>query len=766
MKTNLFRARWLAAATVVIAVVLAGLAVWPEGAPEAVPKGFTGRVTDRDGAAIAHARVEAVWIAEDEAPRTLGAVTADGGGRYALAVAPPAAEQGVLALRVGADGFGVEGRRVTLAEPRQDFRLVRGQTELTLRVVSEDGSAVAGAELVVSIEPAAGSPDALVVVTGTADAQGRWRHAGLDVAAGELHWLASAPGRGRGFGQVHKPAGDAPIEIVARLAPGAEIVGDVVDREGHAVTGATVVARELEGPWRDSARAEAGAARIAGAPRDAALMLEVSGDWVVAGESEQVPLRLGADERSRKVRIVVEPAGRIEGVVVSARGAPVASAVVSATPDDHVLTRHNAVATAADGRFTLRGLRTRTMWSLEVRQPDFAPAFQDGVAATARGLRVELHAGGTLVGGVDDDTGAPSPGVEVYAHRISRGAVVQGLREYATVKTGADGGFRIAHLGAGEYRVEYRAPARMAWSPTATRLASASLVDGEDTALERVQLARGASLRVVARTADGAPIPHQTMKVSILPMAQGGAPHKVDARTGADGAFQIDNLVGGTYQIAVRSERHGHARGRELRLQTAGLTTFEAAFPDAFELVGTVVDAEHQPVVGALVDVYAPVPQPELPAIGRAPDDFSGNFTHTDEAGRFRVAGLSEGSYQLRVSGPRAVAFALPVSLSGPAAPLALALPAPATLRVRVDGTPAGSILIESHDGAGYSAAQAIAPDGTAEFLRLPAGDYKVRAALDRLLETHTTVRAGEAVSVHFDNRTAAALTTVPEKAR
>jgi hypothetical protein len=751
---TLFRPRWIAATAVVLAIVLAGLAIWPRAAPRATaPSGFRGRIFDRDHRAIARAQVEAVWIGQDDPPRTIATARANADGDYRLIATPPAAEQGVLALRVSAVGYGTAGRRVTVAEPRQDFRLVRGATDLTLRVVSEDGAPIAAADVVVSIEPAAGSPDELVVLDGKTGADGAWRVPGVGVEPGALHWLASAPGRGRGFGQLAKPAGDAPIEIVARMAAGAALVAALVDKDGAPVTGATVIARELDGPWRDSAGSDpAGAARIAGAPRDVDLALEVTGDWILAGESEQQPLRLAPDERDRTIKLVVEPAGRIEGTVVTTRGAPIAAAVVAATPSDHVLTRHHAVATAPDGSFVLRGLRAGTTWDLEVRHPARAPAFQDRVAARTRGLRVELHEGGTLVGGVDDDLGRPFPGLEVYVHRVSRGEVTQGLREHATVKTGADGGFRIEHLSEGDYRVEYRAPARMAWSATATQLASASLVDGQEAALERVQLARGASLRVVARTADGAVIPHETMKVSILPADQGGAPHRVDARTGADGAFQIDDLVAGTYKLAVRSDQHGFARGADLRLATAGLTTFDARFADAEALVGSVVDATGQPVVGALVDAYTPA-HGDLAPVGRAPDDFTGNSTHTDEAGRFRIAGLASGAYQLRVSSPRAVPLALQVTAPGD--PLALRLPPAATLHVRVDAPAKGSILIESRDGAGYSASKAIGPDGTADFTLLPAGEYKVRAGLDRMLETHTQVRAGEEVRVRFDNRSA-----------
>src|SRR5258708_22326842 len=95
-----------------------------------------------------------------------------------------------------------------------------------------------------------------MVLAGKTGGGGGWTRDDLGIAAGEIHWIASAPGRGRGFGTAHKAAGDAPVEILAQLAAGSEIVGDVVDRDGKAVGGATIVARATERAWRDSASSD------------------------------------------------------------------------------------------------------------------------------------------------------------------------------------------------------------------------------------------------------------------------------------------------------------------------------------------------------------------------------------------------------------------------------------------------------------------------------------------------------------------------------
>src|SRR5262249_13845398 len=100
--------RRVAALAVVLGVTVVAPAIWllpTTPAPSVPSKGFRGRVSDRNGSAVVNARIEATWIGQDDAPRTLGEAKADARGQYALAVEPPPAEQGILVLQVSAAGF-------------------------------------------------------------------------------------------------------------------------------------------------------------------------------------------------------------------------------------------------------------------------------------------------------------------------------------------------------------------------------------------------------------------------------------------------------------------------------------------------------------------------------------------------------------------------------------------------------------------------------------------------------------------------------------
>jgi hypothetical protein len=59
-------------------------------------------------------------------------------------------------------------------------------------------------------------------------------------------------------------------------------------------------------------------------------------------------------------------------------------------------------------------------------------------------------------------------------------------------------------------------------------------------------------------------------------------------------------------------------------------------------------------------------------------------------------------------------------------------------------------VLIESHDGAGFSASKATDATGLASFAALPAGEYTVRAAREQIEEQRVVLRAGETKAVQF----------------
>ena len=702
-----------------------------------------GTVRDTAMRAIGRAVVRAVWIAGDAAPRELARTTTRASGSYVLPLAPPL-EQGILLLAADADGFGTTERRVEPGAARQDFVLVRGTTAISLVVIDEAGRPVEGSEVVISLDPISGDPDAVIVFSGRSDANGRFAADRVPVTAGVLHWSAVAPGKGRALGTQPKRAGSDPIALVARLDAGAALGGAVVDRDDHPVPGVVVRASEVEGPWVERAQAgDDGHFRIAGAPRGAGLAITVEGDWALAGTDDAIAVTTPRQGVPAPIRIVVEAAGTITGRVTTASG-PVPGARVSARPSERSAAAPREAVAGADGWFELRGLRTTTRWDLEARHAAHAPVFVDGVAARTTALELRMTDGGGLAGRVVDRAGRAHAGVEVYAHRVARSEnVAVGTREYATVRTGADGRFLLDHLNPGDYRVEFRAPARMAFSPTSAITRDAAVVEGEVTLLEDAQIERPGRLRIIAR-AQAAPA---WLTVSFLPHDRGGAPHQIRL-WGRAGVFEAGDLEPGVYDVAGHNRDTGHARAAEVRIAAGELAEIELAFPGTLELRGRIVDAAGAPVVGATADAFRAEEgsQRDFSVPGRAPDNFSGNSAFSDDAGWFRITGLTPGEHRLRIT-RRGLPPVERIAIAGQAAPVIVRLPRAAALEVAIAPPLHGAdkvVLAETDDGGGHHATAITDTTGAARLTELPPGTYRVGAVLEGFDPVLITLREGD----------------------
>jgi hypothetical protein len=634
---------------------------------------------------------------------------------------------------------------------RQDFVLVRGNTTATVRVIDDEGGPVAGAEVVVSFEPLAADPDAVILFSGESDPSGVFVARTVPVGAGTIHWSAVARSKGRAMGSRPKGGGDVPVEVTAQLDPGATLVGEVVDGSGRPIAGAPLRAGEVEGPWAETATTGGdGTFAIAGAPHGAGLGIGVGGDWVLADGQDVFPVQTPAEGSPAPLRLVVEPAGTITGRVEGASG-PVAGAVVVAIPSDRTMGRDRRAVSAADGAFVLHGLRSNTAWDLEARRPDHAPAFAEGVATSSSGVVLRMRAGGTIAGRVVDRDGRGVSAVEAYAHRISQEeSTVVGLREHASVRSGPDGRYVIEHLNPGLYRVEVRTPARLAFSPTAAATQDAVVEDGATTAIDDTQLQRGGRLRIVV----AAPSAPPWLLVSILPSGQGGAPHKAQLWAGKQGIFEMDVVEAGLFDVAAQGADIGYSRAKGVRIEPEETAEVRLEFAGREALQGTVVNADGQPVVGATVDVFLADAggQVEHALPGRAPDNFSGNVAHTGEDGSFRLGGLAEGSHRLRVSKPGLPPVERKVVVADSGArdsdAITIQLPRGALLEVALAIGQQGAdrvVLVETSDDGGHRASAITDQSGAAHFAALPPGRYRVGAIVQGVNEGTVALADGDA---------------------
>lgn len=723
------RAIFLGAGAMLVAI--AGGAIWLASRPGGDPSpraarsspGIRGSVMTVAGRPLAGARVELFSIDEAHAFTPLGQAVAQPDGSYAMALALPPGDAGVVLLRASAAGCATESRAIEASAAPQDFRL--SEQVASVRVLVEDpaGKPHPGADVLLTFEPIAAASDALYAWRLPSDASGAVTFEGLPIIAGALHVFAEHD-HARVFVEHPKAAGAIRTDVTVQLASGRAVLGRL--RSPGATSGfagAEVVVHEADGPW--CARIPTGADgrfQIAGAPIDVPLIAEVTGDWILAGDAAARPWRAPRGEAPYELTLDVVPGGSIDGVVVDTTGTPLGGASVTVAAPETFAGGARRVVTDDRGRFAVKGLSSTASWSVEARYPGRAPARRAPVAARTRDLELRVAAGGALVGRVVDRGGRGVPDIEVYAHAMSRrGDLATGLAEYLAARTDADGRYRLGQLNPGRYRFEVRPTARMQWSATASTVSELDVGDG-DTQVPDATVLRGASLRGRGAPADAA------LELAFLPSAKAGIPHRVRVQPTADGAFAVDALEEGTFQLTARSATRGYSAVAEISLVEGKTAEVALAFPGSATLDGRIQLAGGGAPSNARIDLY------RGSRYERAPDDWTGNWAAAAEDGTFSVGGLSPGRWTIKITSDGTAPLTRTIDIAGGATHEAFTLDAGATLDVALasaKGAPADKVvMLEARDRLGVRAQAVTDAHGVAHFERLPRGSYEARAVV------------------------------------
>ncbi|MEY2983219.1 MAG: hypothetical protein RL562_3446 [Planctomycetota bacterium] len=251
------------------------------------------------------------------------------------------------------------------------------------------------------------------------------------------------------------------------------------------------------------------------------------------GRPQQASLSIEVPDGVASHRVDLDlPQSSIAGRVVDSRGAPVARVQITAGLEDGGadaapgllgLVMRNAIAqtrTDEDGMFRLDRVaagRYRVVASGRgfgrARESGFGQAVVEGVevdgAFPVDGLVLVLPRAGTITGVVVDGAGQPVGNAEIVASPEGRAASLDPTAEVLDllglqaepVRSGPDGRFTIVGLTPGNYRVRADADG------LAPGVAD-DVVVVEDSATEvRIQVVRGAKLRLRAWNVDGAAIP-------------------------------------------------------------------------------------------------------------------------------------------------------------------------------------------------------------------------------------------------------------------
>ena len=425
----------------------------------------------------------------------------------------------------------------------------------------------------------------------------------------------------------------------------------------------------------------------------------------VAADAEPVVIRL---RPGATLTVNVHDAGA---------GAPIAGATVTLS----AMTEPTATTDAA-GVATFIGV-TDGWTAVTATAPGYASAAGTTVIGKTQRtaeIALTLRTGVAVSGIVVDDRGAPVAGAKVWARDAS--SWEYGAGDRGAVTSAADGTFTIAAVAPGSYRLqgtdETHAPGQSELITVAADRATTGV---------KVVLAAAARITGAVFTADGAPAPYATIKVSSSELSTDMTYRQAAADD--QGQFVIDALPRKAMRLRAESETAA-SKITDVDLVTqAERTGVKLVLDQTGSIAGVVVDRDGQPVPEASVSAV-----PDFLSDERPREDLilaSSSATTTDGGGRFVLRGLEDGSYRLAASrvghGDRAAWGTDSVVAKTGATDVRLVLPTPGGLRGKIVAT-GGSAPSLALVAAGWEY-RVTTKDGTFELGDMTPGKYDLRVS-------------------------------------
>ncbi len=611
-----------------------------------------GVVLDAGGGAVPGASVvlqtrgDGGWAQQ----RVLARVLSDGQGAFGTR-----ARGGAYRLVVRADGYAEQGVDLVIeTDMTLELRLLAAGTISGVVRNGHTGIAAEGAHVWANAQE--GSYRGAIAVSGS---DGAYTLANLE--PGRFDVIAVQGGLTGVARAIIVESGEVSRDVVVELTEGGSLAGIVVDHNGGPVAGAEVLAGPSgldQWPWRGTTGGD-GAFAFAGIP---SVQLRILVRATGFASAHRV---LPASGPRQDVRIVLDAATAVEGVVRDRRGGPVAGAIVSG----HVR-QHSADSSVASGGFAQAETDDQGVFAMsglgagELRVEAWHDEHGLGRAGpiTLRAgesekVEIVLGAGSYVSGTVRWSTGEPATGVTVMASKASQGALVH------RVETHAGARYRIGPLEPGTLWVWGSTPRDATSLQRGARFETVVLRENEDrSGVDLVLEAADGSIAGTVIDHDGSPIAGAI--VGATREFAGPNSRLIDrSRTGnevqsqGDGEFVIEGLAGGTY--TVWALHAAMPEGRRLGIPT-GSTGVKVVLEDGALLAGEVVDGQGRPVRSYHVSALpAPLPSepPERTMLRRwgARLYTEGHEVH-DAAGRFELRGLHPDTYDLVVLAPAGLA--------------------------------------------------------------------------------------------------------------
>lgn len=720
-----------------------------------------GRVRDREGNGVAFALVSAQQGfagASLGADASTGEAESESDGSFVIAGLKPGAHQVSASL----PGFASASRSAEPGgEPVQ--LLLEPGGSVVGRVVDANGQPIDGATVHGnSATQPPGGPGWRFFYASSGGAEGDGRFVARDVAADTYSVTVRAAGQGEGSVANVKVAAGRDTDLgTVTLGSGGRVVGSVVDSEGEAVPGASVLVERDVNVHTGMLTAQtdsAGSFEVRGVPPGKVDVIARHPAYV-GGRARGV--EVDPEKEPAPVRIVVTRGGRIEGRARHRDGGPFTGARVQvyAERGGGIPGGLDYAATGADGSFVLEHVPAGP---LKVNLMTFVSSHPmaggspgltilAGVATRAAEARegetttVDITTREVIVAGRVTRGGQGAAGVQVNVMTNDSGGLMSFMgpdspRATAppagpppfTATSREDGSFELLVFGPGHAWVNLKAEASRQSYPGR----EVDVPDAERYELD-LELGEATVSGTVVEQATGAPVPEATVALR-QPGPEG--PFKGGSGVSADGRFAIGSETG---EFVLEASAPGfRAESLAITVGSAGLADLRLELERGLEIAGRLVDSAGRPVSG--MGVVAS--DPETGRGGRW------QYSNTQPDGSFRLSGLAGKPYVV-ASGSELNGFALRSAVTPGGEPITLALRPGGRVLLRVvgpDGQPVAELYprVMAWDGVRLDVPGVRAnPTGVpGEYeLNAPAGNVGLQVGWDKVYGTASaTVRAGE----------------------
>lgn len=431
------------------------------------------------------------------------------------------------------------------------------------------------------------------------------------------------------FGQVGSAGATGAIHV--KLHKGAAVSGRVVDETGKGIAKAHITV--ADSPWIPTTIGET----TSDAKGDFTIAALAAGTHTLHAEdgehapSHSIPVTVG-DRAITGLTITMKEGGVIRGQVVDTKGAGAGYATIRVAPNgpDQMMSPGRQAVADKQGNFEIRGL-ARVKLQIRASSDDASSKLLDldlASQAVAKDLRLVLDETGTIAGTVVDGDGKPVPEIQVTAMTDFWSGEKSSLAGLSTATTDGAGAFTLRGLPDGSYRLHaVRSSSSMrGWEAQGTPAKPGD---------KNVKLV----------------LPSPAILVGKIALEGGLAPKLANVQlgyhpatpAGPDGAFRIEDLEPGKYDVKIMGPEFAQLTKRDVELEagkTTDLGTIQVA--RGRKLTGRVIDPSGSPVSGARVTVSK-----TLLSMEGAGDQMSqieemtgARIATTDQDGDFTIIGI------------------------------------------------------------------------------------------------------------------------------